>query len=53
MTDSHHEQASKPSFNPKQFLNTLERGVTIANYEKNQNVYAQGEISDSVFYIQN
>lgn len=53
MTDYHHEQTSKPSFNPKQFLNTLECGVTIANYEKNQKVYAQGEISDSVFYIQN
>lgn len=53
MTESHREQTSKPAFNPKQFLNTLDRGVTITNYEKNQKVYAQGEISDSVFYIQN
>ncbi len=53
MTESHREQPSKPSFDPKQYLNTLDRGITIAGYEKNQKVYAQGEISDSVFYIQN
>jgi CRP/FNR family cyclic AMP-dependent transcriptional regulator len=53
LTDSHREPTSKPAFDTKQFLNTLDRGVTIANYEKNQKVYTQGDIADSVFYIQN
>ena len=41
-----------PSFDPKDFLARIGEGRTISQYGKNQNVFAQGDIADAVFYIQ-
>ena len=40
-------------FNPKTFLSTIDGGRTIAFFTKKQRVFAQGDPSDAVFYIQN
>jgi CRP/FNR family cyclic AMP-dependent transcriptional regulator len=42
----------KPSFDVKTFLSTVDGGRTIATYQKNQEVFSQGDPADSVFYIQ-
>jgi CRP/FNR family transcriptional regulator, cyclic AMP receptor protein len=42
----------KNPFSVDAFLSTVAAGRTIATYLKNQNVFAQGEPADSVFYIQ-
>jgi CRP-like cAMP-binding protein len=42
----------KLPFNPKVFLSKVNGGRTISTYQKNQNVYAQGDPADAVFYIQ-
>jgi CRP-like cAMP-binding protein len=39
-------------FHPDDFLAKIGEGRTIASYRKNQNVFSQGDIADSVFYIQ-
>jgi CRP/FNR family cyclic AMP-dependent transcriptional regulator len=44
-------KARKP-FDPKVFLSKANGGRTIAKYQKNQIVFAQGDLADSVFYIQ-
>ena len=44
--------AVKNSFDPKVFLSKLGNGKTILEFHSNRNVFAQGEIADSVFYIQ-
>jgi CRP-like cAMP-binding protein len=44
--------AKKPPFDPKVFLSKVNGGRTISTYRKNQNVYAQGDPADAVFYIQ-
>jgi CRP/FNR family transcriptional regulator, cyclic AMP receptor protein len=40
------------TFNPKTFLSTIDEGRTIATFTKRQRVFAQGDTSDAVFYIQ-
>jgi CRP-like cAMP-binding protein len=50
MTDYH--EALKSTFDPKAFLSRVEAGKTIEKYLKNQAIFTQGEIADSVFYIQ-
>jgi CRP/FNR family cyclic AMP-dependent transcriptional regulator len=52
MIDPPHNEALKGTFSPKAFLGRAEPGKTIENYGKNQEIFAQGEIADSVFYIQ-
>jgi CRP-like cAMP-binding protein len=42
----------KLPFDPKVFLSKVNGGRTITSYQKNQNVYAQGDPADFVFYIQ-
>jgi CRP-like cAMP-binding protein len=42
----------KPPFDPKVFLAKVNGGRTVADYQKGQIVYTQGELADSVFYIQ-
>jgi CRP/FNR family transcriptional regulator, cyclic AMP receptor protein len=42
----------KLPFDPKVFLSKVDGGRTISTYRKNQNVYAQGDPADAVFYIQ-
>jgi CRP/FNR family transcriptional regulator, cyclic AMP receptor protein len=44
--------AAKNSFDPKIFLAKVSAGKTILKFHKNQNVFAQGEVADTVFYIQ-
>jgi CRP/FNR family transcriptional regulator, cyclic AMP receptor protein len=39
-------------FDPKDFLAKIGTGRTISSYRKNQDVFSQGDIADSVFYIQ-
>jgi len=45
-----HEQ--KAAFDPAAFLATAGNGKTITNYLKDQVLFAQGDPSDAVFYIQ-
>src|ERR1700726_615342 len=39
-------------FDPKAFLAKVGAGKTILKFEKNQHVYEQGDVADTVFYIQ-
>ena len=41
-----------PSFDPKSFLAKVGEGRSIGKYRKNQIVFSQGDLADSVFYIQ-
>lgn len=42
---------SKPKFDPKAFLAKANGGRTISKLRKNQVVFSQGDLADSVFYI--
>jgi CRP/FNR family transcriptional regulator, cyclic AMP receptor protein len=42
----------KLAFDVETFLNTANGGRTIAKYRKGQRVFRQGDLADSVFYIQ-
>jgi len=39
-------------FDPKAFLSTIDGGRTISSFVKKQTIFAQGDLSDAVFYIQ-
>jgi CRP/FNR family cyclic AMP-dependent transcriptional regulator len=39
-------------FNPDEFLTKIGEGRTISEYRKNLKVFSQGDVADSVFYIQ-
>src|ERR1700675_2600623 len=39
-------------FDPKTFLSTIDGGRKIAAFPKKQTIFAQGDLSDAVFYIQ-
>jgi CRP/FNR family cyclic AMP-dependent transcriptional regulator len=52
MTDLPQHETLNGTFNPKAFLGRAEVGKTIGKYEKNQEIFAQGQIADCVFYIQ-
>ena len=41
----------KLPFDPKTFLSKVTEGHNLSDYRKNQPVYAQGDLADSVFYI--
>jgi CRP/FNR family transcriptional regulator, cyclic AMP receptor protein len=45
-------QNSKASFNARAFLGLPDVGKKIATYQKHQEIFAQGEVADTVFYIQ-
>src|SRR5216684_4466209 len=45
-------KAFKSSFDPKIFLAKVGAGKTILEFHKNQNIFAQGDVADTVFYIQ-
>jgi CRP/FNR family cyclic AMP-dependent transcriptional regulator len=45
--------AAKDVFDPKTFLAKVGVGKTILQFHKDQNVFEQGDIADTVFYIQN
>jgi CRP/FNR family transcriptional regulator, cyclic AMP receptor protein len=43
---------TKPTFDPKVFLATVNGGRTISKYRKDQIIFSQGKPADAVFYIQ-
>ena len=43
---------AKDSFDPKIFLAKVGAGKSISKFSKGQNVFAQGDVADAVFYIQ-
>src|SRR5438477_5037166 len=43
---------AKSLFDPKLFLAKVGEGKTILKFDKNQTVFAQGDVADTVFYIQ-
>ena len=45
-------KAAKNGFNPKLFLAKVGAGKTITKYRKDQIVFTQGDIADTIFYIQ-
>jgi CRP/FNR family transcriptional regulator, cyclic AMP receptor protein len=45
-------KAAKGVFDPKLFLAQVGEGKTILKFDKNQIVFAQGGVADTVFYIQ-
>ncbi len=45
-------KAFKSSFDPKIFLAKVGAGKTILEFHKNQNIFAQGDVADTVFYLQ-
>jgi CRP/FNR family transcriptional regulator, cyclic AMP receptor protein len=47
------EKQGKDSFDPEMFLAKVGAGKAILEFHKNQNVFAQGDVADAVFYIQN
>src|SRR5476651_466845 len=46
-------EENKQSFDVEAFLTTVDGGRTISTYGKDQAVFSQGDVADSVFYIQN
>ncbi len=43
---------AKNEFDPQAFLARLGAGKTILNIKKNQHVFEQGDVADTVFYVQ-
>jgi CRP-like cAMP-binding protein len=43
---------AKNEFDPKAFLARVGAGKTILNIKKNEHVFEQGDVADTVFYIQ-
>jgi CRP/FNR family cyclic AMP-dependent transcriptional regulator len=52
VTELPRNQNSKTSFNARAFLGRPDVGKKIAKYQKHQEIFAQGEVADTVFYIQ-
>ena len=46
------ENPAKDTFDPKTFLAKVGTGKTILEFRKNQHVFEQGDVADTVFYIQ-
>jgi CRP/FNR family transcriptional regulator, cyclic AMP receptor protein len=42
----------QPTFDPKAFLAKVGNGKTIVDYRKDQVVFAQGDVADTIYYIQ-
>jgi CRP/FNR family transcriptional regulator, cyclic AMP receptor protein len=45
-------KSARPAFDPKVFLATVDRGRTKSKYRKGQVIFAQGDPSDAVFFIE-
>jgi CRP-like cAMP-binding protein len=52
MTNSPPTKPSKGLFDPKAFLRQAEAGKTIETYAKNDKIFSQGDVADTVFFIQ-
>jgi CRP/FNR family transcriptional regulator, cyclic AMP receptor protein len=46
------EKPAKDVFDPKSFLAKVGAGKTVLEFHKNQHVFKQGDVADTVFYIQ-
>src|SRR5471030_441292 len=48
------EMAAKnvPEFDPQSFLSKVGSGRSVATYQNKKPIFAQGDVADSVFYIQ-
>lgn len=46
------ERPAKKMWDPKNFLAKVGTGKTILEFRKNQHVFEQGDVADTVFYIQ-
>ena len=46
------EKLANRGFDPKAFLAKVGAGKTILKFEKNQHVFEQGDVADTIFYIQ-
>src|SRR4051795_343955 len=42
----------KTPFDPKMFLSIVGTGKTVSKYRKGQVVFAQGEVADTIYYLQ-
>lgn len=45
-------KAAKDLFDPRAFLAKVGAGKSISKFAKGQNVFAQGDVADAVFYVQ-
>jgi len=45
-------KSTKDMFDPQEFLARVGTGKAILAFHKNQHVFQQGDVADSVFYIQ-
>jgi CRP/FNR family transcriptional regulator, cyclic AMP receptor protein len=50
--EGHMGKSANASFDPQDFLAKVGLGKTISTYRKDQIVFAQGEVADTIFYIQ-
>ena len=46
------KRKEKQGFDPKGFLAKADKGRTLADHQKNQKVFSQGDSADAIFYIQ-
>ena len=46
------EKPAKDKFDPRKFLAKVGTGKTILEFHKTQHVFKQGDVADTVFYIQ-
>jgi CRP/FNR family transcriptional regulator, cyclic AMP receptor protein len=52
MIDTQQRQTLKGTFDPALFLGREGAGKHVEKYQKNQRIFGQGEVADSVFYVQ-
>jgi CRP/FNR family transcriptional regulator, cyclic AMP receptor protein len=45
------ERGPKPEFDPGTFLGRIGRGVTLEKYQKNQQIFVQGDAADTVGFV--
>src|SRR5438105_15825691 len=43
---------TKNPFDPKIFLSVVGTGKTVSKYQKGQVIFAQGDVADSIYYLQ-
>src|SRR2546423_4057091 len=43
---------AKNAFNPQIFLSIVGTGKTVSKYRKGQVIFAQGEVADTIYYLQ-
>ena len=52
MIDARQRESLKATFDPANFLGVEGAGKHVEKYQKNQMIFGQGEVADSVFFIQ-